>query len=843
MAFDPDAYLAKEDKKKGFDPDAYLKKTQPESALQTFGRSTASMADSALNALTGTLDYGAYALARAAGRTPEQATLETTSPKDVVGRAFGVTGTPGYEQAPLRQLGTAIGETMGENVIQPLAQRTGLPEEDVANMINTGMIAAGPATGRATAATGRAVKSAAQVPVDVVKGAVGRATNYIAEPGVKPTGYQVPSSRIPLGDTFIPAKEMAELKQGMPISEGAIRPISELAPGPILALSGGEIPVAGQAARAFGERVGQTYSNPYTAAADIGSMFLTGGIPVLTAGRGALGLAQAGADAYLGRKGFTALTPEQRTALNQGSNPFFDRPTGPVSPQAMAAAKVNPAMATTPAAQAAVATTEAKAPLQLGYTPAKPPTMYVAPEGQTGTNLKQVEQQALKERYAPQPTGAVAPAPEVAPVKREPVYKDAGEMRKALIGKVTPDEMDRLVREKFPAVEPRPVVDTADGFQVRAAMKQSAKAGITSKNNKIQIDQAVFNDAAKALGMPDPDFSKMPDLKDMSLADARKAVETEINRQYKEANVYAKTTRGPNQSTLVKQAEAERTAGKTAEQLAAEEAAMTARLDNLNTFLKTGKTGSTPKAEPPKTPPVSGPVVPEGTTPPAPMSKEQLLAMIKARSNKGSAPPGTSQLMTQPSNVSKMITNDPDVVKTIKDVPWSNRSDFEQSVFMHELGANPDSTFIAKMKEPEGSIIRAVDNEIDSEAIQYANGDRFMIRKIKDEPDAVDYSIFTKDGIRYEISKYADGIRRIELLDNDKILADYVKSPDQNTGVWVVMDRDPKGKGGGQMIYNVDIKFAKDPKTRKLHKELPKIDFNEIINEQLGRLEDLKKGK
>ena len=224
------------------------------------------------------------------------------------------------------------------------------------------------AIGAVTRPVVQGVKTTAQVPIDVAKGALGRATNYIAEPGVKPTGYQVPSSRILLGDEFIPKKEMAELRQGMPISEGAIRPIGELAPAPILALSGGEIPVAGQAARAFGERIGKTYSNPYTAAADIGSMFLTGGIPILTAGRGALGLAQAGADAFLSRKGFTSLTPEQTTALNQGINPFGKtpaagavRPPTPQTPQTMAAAQVNPAMATTPAAQAAVNTTQAKA--------------------------------------------------------------------------------------------------------------------------------------------------------------------------------------------------------------------------------------------------------------------------------------------------------------------------------------------------------------------------------------------------------------------------------------------------------------------------------------------------
>jgi hypothetical protein len=416
--FDPDAYLNKEDKKKksGFDPDAYLKKTEPESALQTFGRSSASLADSALNALTGTLDYGAYALARAAGRSPEQATAETTSPKDVFGRAFGVTGTQGYEQAPLRQIGTAIGEGLQSSVIQPVAQTTGLPEGDVGNMLNSLMMGAGPAVPKVAGAVGRGAvntgKAVVKAPVDVIKGAAGRATGYIAKPGETPTGYQVPSSRIPLGDTFIPPAEMARLEAGLPMSEGAVRPISELAPAPVLALSGGEIPASGQAMRAFGERIGETYSNPYTAAADIGSMFLTGGIPVLTGMRGALGIAQGAADAYLARKGFKSLSPEQQTILNQGGNPF-------IAPGA-----VKPSDIPQPIREAAAARVTPVQP-QLGYSPT--PTPQTIPMGGPGRRVN-IEGESFNLPYEidtsrVQPTGPrqVAPQPTIGPVAPETI--------------------------------------------------------------------------------------------------------------------------------------------------------------------------------------------------------------------------------------------------------------------------------------------------------------------------------------------------------------------------------------------------------------------------------------
>jgi len=434
--FDPDAYLNKEDKKKksGFDPDAYLKKTQPESALQTFGRSSASLADSALNAVTGTLDYGAYALARAAGRSPEQATAETTSPKDVFGRAFGVTGTQGYEQAPLRQLGTAIGEGLQGSVIQPIAQTTGLPEADVANMFNTATIAAGPAVPKVAGAA----KAVAKAPVDVVKGAAGRATGYIAKPGETPTGYQVPSSRIPLGDTFIPAAEMARLEAGLPMSQGAVRPISELAPAPVLALSGGEIPAAGQAMRAFGERIGETYSNPYTAAADVGSMFLTGGIPVLTGMRGALGLAQGAADAYLASKGFKSLSPEQQTILNQGGNPF------------VATGAVKPSDIPQPIREAAAQRITPVQP-QLGYSPT--PTPQTIPMGGPGRRVN-IEGESFNLPYEidtsrVQPTGPqqVAPQP-VRPVAPEtitptpaPAVATAPATESVLGQKLTPEQI------------------------------------------------------------------------------------------------------------------------------------------------------------------------------------------------------------------------------------------------------------------------------------------------------------------------------------------------------------------------------------------------------------------
>jgi hypothetical protein len=347
MAFDPDAYLAKQEKKKGFDPDAYLAKTKPETALQTFGRSAASIPDTALNLITGALDVAAYPLARAyygmtGNRTPEEAAAlaqqQTTSPKDVIGRALGVAGTPGYENAPQRQLGNYLGQTISEGIINPLAETTGLPAQDIGSMVNTAGIAVpGMAKGGY-----QAVKPALQATKDVVGGAVGRGTGYIAEPSIAPVGYQVPSSRAKLRDTVMLPEDMARFERGeMPYGQMPTEvPIQQLPRNAVertaLKMSGGDIPYQGQAARAFGERIGETYRNPITAAIDIGSLFTTG-VPLLTAARTGLAGVQGIADSILARRGLDPNLPTRLADYQSGARPM------PGTPPAPAPGPVNPA--------------------------------------------------------------------------------------------------------------------------------------------------------------------------------------------------------------------------------------------------------------------------------------------------------------------------------------------------------------------------------------------------------------------------------------------------------------------------------------------------------------------
>ena len=348
-----------------------------------FGKATASLADTGINAVTGTLDQLAYPLARAFGRSPEQATAETTSPKDVIGSALGITQDPAYQQELSRRLMGGVGEGIQNYVVNPVSQATGLPTADVANMTGTAMAGVAPAVGRATAATagavgrgasavGSGIKTAATAPVNVARGAFNAATGG-------------ETALAPLGKTYVTPEGANLFRQGrIDIatleSPQYTRPISELATGAVdraaLKVAGNQIPLAGQGAQAFGERVMSDYiANPYKAAVDIGLPLLTGGAvpPIYALGRGI----QAGADMRLASKGFDPSLQQQiATAKTQQ---VFQQPQAP-------------RLTYNPTAQG----------------PVEPSTIYATPGGQAGTNLPQMGQAAMAEKYpAPAP---VSPA-------------------------------------------------------------------------------------------------------------------------------------------------------------------------------------------------------------------------------------------------------------------------------------------------------------------------------------------------------------------------------------------------------------------------------------------------
>jgi hypothetical protein len=155
------------------------------------GRAAASLADTGINALTGTLDVLAYPVARAYYGTQmspeaaaEKAKAETTSPKNVVGRAFGVSETPEYKGEASQQLMNYIGANMDKGA-DVIAKETGLPKADVESYMNT-LLLATPSAVKAAGQTklGQVIKTEAGYAGQAVKQGVQAVTPEIVQRGV-----------------------------------------------------------------------------------------------------------------------------------------------------------------------------------------------------------------------------------------------------------------------------------------------------------------------------------------------------------------------------------------------------------------------------------------------------------------------------------------------------------------------------------------------------------------------------------------------------------------------------------------------------------------------------------
>jgi hypothetical protein len=155
------------------------------------GRAAASLADTGINALTGTLDVLAYPMARAYYGTQmspeaaaEKAKAETTSPKNVVGRAFGVTNTPEYKGEASQQLMNYIGANMDKGA-DVIARETGLPKADVESYMNT-LLLATPSAVKAAGQTklGQVIKTEAGYAGQAVKQGVQAVTPQVVQRGV-----------------------------------------------------------------------------------------------------------------------------------------------------------------------------------------------------------------------------------------------------------------------------------------------------------------------------------------------------------------------------------------------------------------------------------------------------------------------------------------------------------------------------------------------------------------------------------------------------------------------------------------------------------------------------------
>lgn len=372
-------------------------------------RAIANEPKSAQQAPVETAGGAATGFFRPAGRRPESQQNREASKEMVPQTARGVvTGTLGLPSDLLNIPGQLYGMATG----QPSPYTVPLGSEQWNQMLPGGIdtpqanLARGVGQLFAPLPTAGALKTipkAAGAVSDVVQGAVGTGTGYIAKPGRTPQGYQIPSQRNPIGSTYVPPEELAKFERGeLPYGQmPEQRPISELPQGRLdrtaMMLSGGNIPNAGKGATAFGERLGETYRNPLTAAADIGSMFFTGGVPVLTTLRAGLAGAQGLADMRLASKGFTPELPKILNEYQTGVRPMPGVQPGPMPRDFQAAGPVSPGgmAAPTPAAQAAMATTQSKANPQprAPRAPAAPrpqPQPFALPDA--GTHYSMAEQ-------------------------------------------------------------------------------------------------------------------------------------------------------------------------------------------------------------------------------------------------------------------------------------------------------------------------------------------------------------------------------------------------------------------------------------------------------------------
>ena len=111
---------------------------QPQAGpLKQFGQAAAGLADTVLSAPGAAAGAADYAVRRALQQSPEQA--QAASGRDFggavhpVGNLFGVTDTPGYQGEATQRAQQAIGGAVGQGV-NAVANATGLPQQDVANM-------------------------------------------------------------------------------------------------------------------------------------------------------------------------------------------------------------------------------------------------------------------------------------------------------------------------------------------------------------------------------------------------------------------------------------------------------------------------------------------------------------------------------------------------------------------------------------------------------------------------------------------------------------------------------------------------------------------------------------
>ncbi len=168
--------------------------------VTSLGRGTASALDNTLGAVVPfAINQLAYAGSRAMGRSPQRASAIAQGASSVAeqpfGKAFGVTGTPEYQNEGSRQILDFVAKNVAKGA-KWLSANTGLPETDIANMVGTLAAAAPEAAGalarpvaRASAPMANALADRAVAGAQTARGAVQNAMAARAEgPALKGGG-------------------------------------------------------------------------------------------------------------------------------------------------------------------------------------------------------------------------------------------------------------------------------------------------------------------------------------------------------------------------------------------------------------------------------------------------------------------------------------------------------------------------------------------------------------------------------------------------------------------------------------------------------------------------------
>jgi len=98
----------------------------------------ASVADIAISSVPAAASQVVYAGGRAIGQSPEEATATAQKVANVpsFGKTFGISEDPAYKQEATRRIMDKIGQYIGEGA-DAISQKTGIPKQDVENMLGT----------------------------------------------------------------------------------------------------------------------------------------------------------------------------------------------------------------------------------------------------------------------------------------------------------------------------------------------------------------------------------------------------------------------------------------------------------------------------------------------------------------------------------------------------------------------------------------------------------------------------------------------------------------------------------------------------------------------------------